>query len=181
MKKLFVLLLLALLVYLEGCSMESDNFSRNQTISENEVYPIHCHVSDAHGTPMRYTIVTISYDSSRYSGGFGPGKNYRVMNTRTDENGNFSMPLNRSIPYNFVISEPGFSPLQNPYSYSTVLFPSNNECIIKPDVSTSQPAPVPAIKSNWEDYPSVEELNKKAGDAAYWFANKIHDIFTRIF
>jgi hypothetical protein len=178
MKKLFVLLLLALLVYLEGCSMVSDNFSHNQTISENKVYPVHCHVSDAHGAPMRNIIVILSYDSSLYSDGFGTGKKYSIRNTKTDENGNFSMPLNRSIQYNFLTSEPGFSLKNNLYSNGSVLFPSNTECLLKTTVSTSQPDQVPAIKS---DYPSVKELNKKAGDASYWFANKMHDIFTRLF
>lgn len=183
MKKFFVLLLLAMLISITGCTSESGNFSSisNQTGSEKQFQTIHCRVFDAIDTPMSDAIITISYDPSRYSDGFIPGRNDSVRNTRTDENGNFSISLNRSIQYNFTISESGFIPRRNPYGYSTMLIPLNNECILKPTISALQPAPVPAIKSDWADYPSVEELNKKAGDAAICFAYIVHDVFTRIF
>jgi len=183
MKKFYVLLLVAMLVTITGCTSESGNSSSisNQTGSEQQLQTVNCRVFDAIDRPMSDAIITISYDSSNYSDGFIPGRNESVRNTRTDENGNFSISLNRSIPYNFTISESDFIPKRNPYSYSTMLIPLNNECILKPTITVPQPAPAPETKSDRADYPSVEELNKQAGDAANWFANIVHDVFTRIF
>ena len=183
MKKFFVLLLLAMLVTITGCISESGNSSSisNQISSEKQLQTVYCRVFDAIDRPMSDAIITISYDPSKYSDGFIPGKNESVRNTRTDENGNFSISLNRSIQYNFTISESGFIPKRNPYSYSTMLIPLNNECILKPTFTALQPAPAPETKSDRADYPSVEELNKKAGDASNWFANIVHDVFTRMF
>jgi len=183
MKKFFVLLLLAMFVTLTGCTSESGNSSSisNQTTSEKQLQTVHCRVFDAIDRPMSDAIITISYDPSKYSEGFITGRNESIRNTRTDENGNFSISLNRSITYNFTISESDFIPKRNPYSYSTVLIPLNNECILKPTFTALQPAPAPETKSDRVDYPSVEELNKKAGDASNWFANIVHDVFTRIF
>ena len=183
MKKIFVLVLLAMLVIITACTSESGNSSSisNQTSSEKQLQTINCRVFDAIDRPMSNAIITISYDPSKYSDGFIPGRNESVRNTRTDENGNFSISLNRSIQYNFTISESDFIPKRNPYSYSTMLIPLNNECILKPTITALQPAPAPETKSERVDYPSVEELNKQAGDASNWFANIVHDVFTRIF
>ncbi|HJX56911.1 MAG TPA: carboxypeptidase-like regulatory domain-containing protein [Methanoregula sp.] len=183
MKKIFVPLLLAMLVIITGCTSESGNSSSisNQTISEKQLQTINCRVFDAIDRPMSNAIITISYDPSKYSDGFIPGRNDSFRNTRTDENGNFSISLNRSIQYNFTISESDFIPKRNPYSYSTMLIPLNNECILKPTFTALQPDPAPETKSDRADYPSAEELNKQAGDASNWFANIVHDVFTRIF
>jgi len=183
MKKFYVLLLLAMLVTIAGCTSESGNSSNilNQTSSEKQLQTINCRVFDAIDRPMSDAIITISYDPSKYSDGFIPGRNESVRTTRTDENGNSSISLNRSIQYNFTISESDFISKRNPYSYSTMLIPLNNECILKPTITALQPAPAPETKSDRADYPPVEELNKKAGDASNWFANVVHDVFTRIF
>jgi len=124
MKKFYVLLLLAILATIAGCTSESGNFSSisNQTGSEKQLQTIYCRVFDAINKPMSDAIITISYDPSRYPEGFIAGRNDSVRNTRTDENGNFSISLNRSIQYNFTISEAGFIPKRNPYSYNADSF-----------------------------------------------------------
>ena len=101
----------------------------NQTSSEKQLQTINCRVFDAIDTPMSDAIITISYDPSRYSDGFILGRNDSVRNIRTDENGNFSISLNKSIQYNFTISESHLIPKQNPFSYSTMLIPLNNDYI----------------------------------------------------
>lgn len=173
MKKLFIIIiLLSLFVYIAGCTStpgDSSDTTSNQTISEKNLHTVNCRVFDANNMPMGYASIRITYNSSEYSDGFIYGSNLSVMIVKTDENGNFSLPLNKLVPYNFtVIKQPDFALSKQPEGFSTLLIPTDDVCLIKPTSRlTSNPVPVNTLtlQSPTTLQEIIEGVNKGVG----WF------------
>jgi hypothetical protein len=149
MKKLYLIILLAIFVYIAGCAAPSSNSSittSTPTTTEKIRDTLYCSVFDANDKPMPSATINISYDPSKYSDGF-IGSNSSFMNRQTDGNGDFSIPLNKSVQFNVIVIEQlGFtSSKQDTYSYSTTLNPMD-KCIIKPIIPT--PTPIPTTTQN---------------------------------
>ncbi len=180
MKKLYLIILLAIFVYIAGCSTQSNDSSittSTPTKPIRDIRQVNCSVFDAKDVVMGGATIYITYDSAKYSDGFLLDK--KDTSIYADENGNFIAYLNRSVVYNFTVTEEhGFTPIgqQNPYSYSIILNPPDGGCILKPNIPTPQPTPTSGIKKSWGNIPSPEEFSKNAGEAAKWFGDFVNNI-----
>jgi hypothetical protein len=164
MKKLLILLFLSLFVYLAGCiSLPGDpsDTPSNQTISEKNLHTVNCRVFDVNNMPMGYASITITYNSSEYSDGFIYGSNLSVMIVKTDENGNFSLPLNKLVPYNFTVA-------RQHDEFSTLLIPTDDLCLIKPTSQVTSP-PVPVNTLTMRSPTTLQELIKGINKGVGWF------------
>ena len=164
MKKLLILLFLSLFVYLAGCiSLPGDpsDTPSNQTISEKNLHTVNCSVFDANNMPMGYASITITYNSSKYSDGFIYGSNLSVMVVKTDENGYFSLPLNKSVPYNFTVAK-------QQDEFSTLLIPTDDVCLIRPTSQLTSP-PVPVNTLTLRSPTTLQELIKGVNKGVGWF------------
>jgi hypothetical protein len=164
MNKLLLLVLLSLLVYLAGCiSLPGDPFDTpaNQTIYEKNLHTVNCRVFDANTLPLANASITITYNSSEYSDGFIYGSNLSVMRVKTDENGNFSLPLNKLVPYNFTVA-------RQQDEFSTLLIPTDDVCILKPPSQATSP-PVPASTLTMRSPTTLQELIKGVNTGVGWF------------
>jgi hypothetical protein len=164
MNKLLLLVLLSLLVYLAGCiSLPGDpsDTPSNQTISEKNLHTVNCRVFDANTLPLANTQITITYNSSEYSDGFVYGSNLSVMRVKTDENGNFSLPLNKLVRYNFTVT-------RQQDEFSTLLIPADDVCLIKPTSQVTSP-PVHASTLTMRSPTTLQELIKGVNTGVGWF------------
>jgi hypothetical protein len=164
MNKLLLLVLLSLLVYLAGCiSLPGDpsDTPSNQTISEKNLHTVNCRVFDANTLPLANTSITITYNSSEYSDGFVYGSNLSVMRVKTDENGNFSLPLNKLVRYNFTVT-------RQQDEFSTLLIPADDVCLIKPTSQVTSP-PVHASTLTMRSPTTLQELIKGVNTGVGWF------------
>jgi len=137
MRKLYVILPIIMLVFITGCTTSEPNNSvniSNQTKSEKIRDTVYCQVLYANGTPMVYASVNTTYNTSEYSDGF-PGDKHSYKNAYTDENGTFSVLMNKTVQFNFTITESDSIYKRELYTYSTLFIPMNNECILKPSVT----------------------------------------------
>jgi hypothetical protein len=164
MKKLLLLVLLSLFVYLAACiSLPGDpsDTPLNQTISEKNLHTVNCRVFDANTLPLANTQITITYNSSEYSDGFVYGSNLSVMRVKTDENGNFSLPLNKLVRYNFTVT-------RQQDEFSTLLIPADDVCLIKPTSQVTSP-PVHASTLTMRSPTTLQELIKGVNTGVGWF------------
>jgi hypothetical protein len=164
MKKLLLLVLLSLFVYLAACiSLPGDpsDTPSNQTISEKNLHTVNCRVFDANTLPLANASITITYNSSEYSDGFIYGSNLSVMRVKTDENGNFSLPLNKLVRYNFTVT-------RQQDEFSTLLIPADDVCLIKPTSQVTSP-PVHASTLTMRSPTTLQELIKGVNTGVGWF------------
>jgi hypothetical protein len=165
MKKLFIIIIiLSLFVYLAGCTSPSRNPPATpslQTISEKNLHTVNCTVFDANNMPLAYASITITYNSSEYSDGFIYGSNLSVMIVKTDENGNFSLPLNKLVPYNFTVAK-------QRDGFSTLFIPTDDECLIKPP-SRLPSHPVPVTTLTLRSPTTLQKLLEGVNKGVEWF------------
>ena len=164
MKKLLILLLLSQFVYLAGCTSlpgDPSDTPTNQTIYEKNLHTVNCRVFDANTLPLANASITITYNSSEYSDGFIYGSNLSVMIVKTDENGNFSLPLNKLVPYNFTVAK-------QQDEFSTLLIPTDDVCLIKPTSQLTSP-PVPVNTLTLRSPTTLQELIKGVNKGVEWF------------
>jgi hypothetical protein len=165
MKKLFIIIIiLSLFVYLAGCTSLSRNphaASSLQTISEKNLHTVNCTVFDANNMPMAYASIIITYNSSEYSDGFIYGSNLSVMIVKTDENGTFSLPLNKLVPYNFTVAK-------QRDGFSTLFIPTDDVCLIKPP-SRLPSHPVPVTTLTLRSPTTLQKLLEGVNKGVGWF------------
>jgi hypothetical protein len=165
MKKLFIIIIiLSLFVYIAGCTSPSRNPPAThslQTISEKNLHTVNCTVFDANNIPLAYASITITYNSSKYSDGFIYGSNLSVMIVKTDENGTFSLPLNKLVPYNFTVA-------RQRDGFSTLFIPTDDECLIKPPSRLPSP-PVPVTTLTLRSPTTLQKLLEGVIKGVEWF------------
>lgn len=146
MKKLCLIILLTIFVYIAECTSQPSDSSittSTPTIPVKDIRTVTCRVFDAKDTAMGGASIIITYDTSKYSDGF-VRSDISSVPAIADEYGNFSIPLNRSVQYNFTVTEEhGFTPIgkQDPYNYNKILNPPDNGCVLKPNIPTPAPTP----------------------------------------
>jgi hypothetical protein len=83
------------------------------------------------------------------------------MVVKTDENGYFSLPLNKSVPYSFTVSK-------QQDEFSTLLIPTDDVCLIRPTSQLTSP-PVPVNTLTLRSPTTLQELIKGVNKGAGWF------------
>ena len=149
MKKFYLFILLAIFVYIAGCTQPSDSSitTTTPTTPVKDIRPVNCTVFDANNTSMNDVLITITYDTSKYSDGFLRGE--MITTTWADAYGNFSAYLNRSVGYNFKVTKRLGYTASKQDDYSVILNPTDNGCIIKPIIPTPTPTLTTPTPVTW--------------------------------